>query len=136
MHPTIRTVHVSWLGDLRFEGGAPDGPRSRVDGDNTSAPGPMLTLLLAVATCAGADVVSILKKMQVDLRLCDVEVTGHRAEDHPRRYLRIEYVWRLAGAGLDEAKARRAIDLSLEKYCSVLHSLNPDIPVSYQLHLD
>ena len=38
--------------------------------------------------------------------------------------------------GLDEAKARRAIDLSIEKYCSVIHSLKSDIPITYQLELD
>jgi len=32
-------------------------------------------------------------------------------------------------------KARRAIDLSIEKYCSVLHSLKPDIAVSYDVEL-
>jgi uncharacterized OsmC-like protein len=41
----------------------------------------------------------------------------------------------LAGKGLDETKARRAIDLSIEKYCSAINSLNPDIPVSYDLVL-
>jgi putative redox protein len=43
--------------------------------------------------------------------------------------------YRIAGAGLDETKARRAIDLSLEKYCSVVHSLAPDIAITYALSL-
>lgn len=131
----IRIVDVSWQGDLRFEGGPPDGPRTSVDADNTTAPGPMQTLLIAAATCTGADVVSILKKMQVDLTRCEVTVTGERAAEHPRRYLAISLAWRMAGNGIDETKARRAIDLSIEKYCSVLHSLNPDIPISYTLTL-
>jgi len=133
--PNIRTVDVSWQGDLRFEGGPPDGPRTSVDADNATAPGPMQTLLIAAATCTAADVVSILKKMQVGLTRCEVTVTGERATEHPRRYLNIHFAWRIAGAGLDETKARRAIDLSIEKYCSVLHSLNPDIPIRYDLTL-
>lgn len=133
--PNLRTVQVSWLDDLRFEGGAPGGPRLSIDGDNVTAPGPMLTLLIAAATCTGADVVSILRKMQVGLTRCDVTVTGERAPEHPRRYLNIRFRWSIAGTGLDETKARRAIDLSIEKYCSVLHTLNPDIPITYELTL-
>jgi putative redox protein len=131
----IRVIQASWIGDLRFEAGAPGAPSITIDGDNRTAPGPMQTLLIAAAGCTGTDVVSILKKMQVELRRCEVQVTGERAANPPRRYLAIRFVWNLDGEGLDEAKARRAIDLSIEKYCSVLHSLNPDIPVTYELHL-
>jgi putative redox protein len=107
-----------------------------VDADVVVAPGPMHQLLMAVAGCSGADVVSILKKMQVSLRRCDIEVTGRRATEHPKRYLAIQLRFTIAGDGLDEAKARRAIDLSLTKYCSVIQSLNPDIPVTYDLSLE
>jgi putative redox protein len=65
-----------------------------------------------------------------------VDLTGLRAEEPPRRYLKLHLVITLSGAGLDETKARRAIDLSIQKYCSVLLSLNPDIPVSYDLVLE
>ena len=41
----------------------------------------------------------------------------------------------MSGKGLDEIKARRAIDLSVEKYCSVIHSLKADIPITWQLEL-
>lgn len=131
----IRIIEATWTGDLRFEGGAPGGPRLVIDGDNATSPGPMLTLLLAAASCTGADIVSILGKMQVDLAGCEVKATGERAQEHPRRYLKLHFEWTLTGGGLTEAKARRAIELSIEKYCSVLHTLNPDIPVSYDLHL-
>jgi len=133
---TIRRVNVTWQGEMRFIGGAPDGPTIPIDADNTLAPGPMQTLLIAAATCTGADVVSILKKMQVDLTRFEIAVEGERAAEHPRRYIRIDFVFRLGGIGLDEAKARRAIDLSIEKYCSVVHSLKTDIPIRYRLELD
>jgi len=132
---TIRRVNVTWNGDMRFAGGAPGGPSIPIDADNGIAPGPMQTLLIAAATCTGADVVSILKKMQVDLTLFEIAVEGERAPEHPRRYIRVDFVFKLSGTGLDETKARRAIDLSIEKYCSVVHSLKSDIPISYKLEL-
>lgn len=133
----METKHISlnWTGGLRFEGGEPGGPVSQVDGDNASAPGPMLHLLLAAASCSAADVVDILAKMREKLEHLDVEAWGDRRDDPPRRFLAIRLKFRVRGEALSEAKVRRAIDLSLEKYCSVMHSLAPDIPVSYELEL-
>jgi len=95
----------------------------------------MLQLLLALAACTGADVVSMLQKMQVELSDFRMDAHGVRAETDPKRYLTIHIDYTLAGQNLDETKARRAIDLSLEKYCSVTHSLRLDQPVTYDLHL-
>jgi len=92
---TIRRVNIVWQGDMRFVGGAPDGPTIPIDADNGIAPGPMQTLLIAAATCTGADVVSILKKMQVDLTRFEISVEGQRATEHPRRYIQIQFVFRL-----------------------------------------
>ena len=131
MTAETKAVTLAWEGGLLFRGGEPGGPAVVIDGDNASAPGPMLTLLLAVASCSGADVVTILEKMRVTLRELRIEVSGDRREEHPRRYTAIHLEYRLRGDGLDEAKARRAIELSIEKYCSVIHSLASDIPVTH-----
>jgi putative redox protein len=135
MTQEIKHVHLTWLDGMRFEGGDPSGPVARVDADNTTAPGPMLQLLMAAAGCTGADIVSIMTKMRVQLRSLAIEADGTRREEEPRRYVAIHFVYAMAGDGLDEAKARRAIDLSIGKYCSVLHSLAPDIRVTYDLRL-
>ena len=133
----METKHIalSWTGGLRFEGGEPGGPVSLLDGDNAAAPGPMLHLLLAVASCSAADVVDILGKMLEELTRLDVDALGDRRDDPPRRYTSLRLRFRVRGESLTEAKVRRAIDLSLEKYCSVIHSLAPDIPVHYELDL-
>jgi putative redox protein len=130
-----KRLAVVWEGGMRFRGGEPGGPTALVDADNAEAPGPTLTLLLAAAACNGADVVTLLEKMRVDLESLRIEVAGVRRESVPRRFVSIRFAFHIRGAGLDEVKARRAIDLSLEKYCSVLHSLAPDIAVEYDLHL-
>jgi putative redox protein len=127
---------VTWQQGLRFTGSEPGGPAITVDGDNIMGPGPMLTLLLAAAACSGSDVVLILEKMRVNLRGLRIEVAGTRREEEPRRYVAIHLDYHLGGEGIDRVKARRAIDLSVEKYCSVIHSLAPDIAVTYALSLD
>src|SRR5919112_2287156 len=130
MPPETKKVTLTWQQGLRFAGGEPGRPAAAIDGDNQVAPGPMTTLLLAAAACTGADVVSILQKMRVELTELSIEVAGVRREEEPRRYVSIHLDYRLAGPGLDPAKVRRAVDLSLEKYCSVIHSLAPDIAVT------
>jgi putative redox protein len=131
---TKRAV-LTWEEGLRFHGGDPAGPSITIDGDNAAGPGPMLSLLLAAAACSGSDVVVILEKMRIKLREFRIEAAGVRREENPRRYIAIHLTYRLSGSGLDEAKARRAIDLSLEKYCSVVHSLAADIGITYELSL-
>lgn len=133
-----RAVRLSWTGEgLRFHGTGtlPATPAITLDGDGAAGPSPMLALLLAAAACSGADVVSILEKMRVSLRTLEIDVHGVRRTEDPRRYTEITFRFRLAGDGLDRAKAERAVHLSLEKYCSVVHSLRPDIAVRHEITL-
>ena len=134
---TVETkrVTLAWQERLVFRGGEPGGPAMTIDGDNALAPGPTLTLLLAAAACTGADVVLILEKMRIALREFRIEASGVRREQEPRRYTAIHLEYHIAGEGVDEAKARRAIELSITKYCSVIHSLAPDIRLTHGLSL-
>jgi putative redox protein len=135
MAQEIKHITLHWQKDLVFQGGEPGKPEVLIDGDNALGPGPMLTLILAAASCTGSDVVLILQKKRVELKEFRIDVAGTRRELEPRRYVAIQFTYRLRGDGLDEAKARHAIDLSLEKYCSVIHSLAPDIRIGYELEL-
>jgi putative redox protein len=134
--PQQRAVRLEWTGErLRFVGAGttPPTPATAIDGDGETGPSPMITLLLAAAACSAADVVVILEKMRVRLTRLLVEVVGTRRDEEPRRYIAIHYRFRLAGDGLDRHKAERAVSLSLEKYCSVVHSLAPDIRVDHEI---
>ena len=97
---------------------------------------PAQAVLAALAGCTGIDVVSILKKQRADLRAFRVEVVGERRDEHPKRYTAITLRYHVSAPGLGEEPARHAIDLSLQKYCSVTHSLAPDIAVRYELRLE
>ena len=131
MTAETKRVTLTWQRGLVFAGGEPGGPATTIDGDNAAAPGPMLTLLLAAAACSGSDVVLILQKMRVALSQVRIEASGERRESDPRRYTALHLEYHLQGDGLDEAKARRAIELSITKYCSVIHSLAPDIRITH-----
>lgn len=79
---------------------------------------PTEMLLLSMGTCSSDDVVSILKKMRLDIESYDVTVYGERREEHPKtlKFVNITYI---INGRIDPAKIKRAINLSLTKYCSV-----------------
>jgi putative redox protein len=128
-------ITMRWREQLVFEAGASGRPSVVVDGDSKVATSPVEMLLVAAATCTASDVVLILQKQRVALRTLDVTLRGTRREEQPRRYTALQFVFTISGDGADEAKTRRAVDLSLEKYCSVVASLAPDIRVSYDVAL-
>ncbi len=130
-----RDAEIAWEGELRFRGGAPDRPTILLDGNAKEAPSPVVALLLAGAACAATDVVLILEKMRVTLTSLRVLAHGERREREPRRFEKMHYVFEIAGEGLDMLKAERAVNLSVEKYCSVLASLAPDIAVTHEIQL-
>jgi len=130
-----RDIVVRWTEGLVFEGVAPGRAAITVDGDSHAGPSPIELLLLAAATCSAADVVTILAKQRVALRSLEVAAHGTRREQPPRRFTAMHFRFAIAGDGADEAKTRRAIDLSLKKYCSVVATLAPDTRVTYDVAL-
>ena len=87
----------------------------------------MELLLHGLGGCTGMDIVSILKKMQVDLADFSIEITGERAPEHPKKYTHIHLGFKVAGKNIDLNKVNRAVELSQNKYCSVAASLNAKI---------
>ncbi len=130
-------VAVRWTGTgLEFRGGAADRPEIVLDGNGRAGPSPVQALALALAACSAADVVEILGKMRVPLTGLEVAVEGERAPVAPRRYTAIRLRYRAQGMPAEaEDRLRRAIALSHEKYCSVLHTLRPDVVVESDVAL-
>lgn len=79
---------------------------------------PMEMVLMALASCSSLDFVSILKKQKQDLEDFSVSVEGKRREELPPIFTKINMAFTLKG-DIDEAKAERAAELAVKKYCSV-----------------
>jgi len=124
--PVITKSRAVWVGDHQFDAG-PEGRTAPVDGDSKTAPGPVETLLNAIATCASVDVIDILAKRRTPVKQFVVNVTATRRTEAPRRVTRLELEFQIDGKGITVDHAERAIELSFEKYCSVAGSLAPDI---------
>ncbi|HEY8188228.1 MAG TPA: OsmC family protein [Pyrinomonadaceae bacterium] len=118
---------VQLAGDELFVGISPSGHAVTIDTDRARnlAPSPIELLLLALGSCTGVDVVSILAKKRESVSAYRVEVRGERREDHPRSFTRIEVHHIVTGRNVSERSVAQAIELSEQKYCSVAATLRP-----------
>lgn len=96
---------------------------------NGNAVGPMEGVLLSAAGCSTIDIVMILEKMRQPLESIEVEVEGKRREEIPRIFTHMHLHYILRG-NLKDKKVKEAVDLSIEKYCSVVIMLAKAVEVS------
>jgi putative redox protein len=121
-------IELTWDERLRFA--ARSGSVQLVlDGDSEAGPSPMQALAAALAGCMAVDVVAILEKGRHRLNGMQVTLRGTRADGPPARFTAIDMHYAIEGEVSDHA-VTRAIQLSREKYCSVWHSLRPDITLT------
>lgn len=128
------SAQIKWMEGLQFVGRAEGGAAVVMDSrDGGSGPTPMDMVLMGVAGCTAIDVVAIMQKKRAGIMGLQVNITGERAEDHPRRFtrLRIEYV--LKGNGIKPKALEQAIELSEKKYCSASASLNAVVEHTYRI---
>ena len=128
-------VDLRWKGDgLSFIGGAEGGPEISLESGGANAPSPTQMLLISLAGCMGIDVVDILAKSRVPLDALEVTVEGDRAASPPRRFTAVRLTYRVRGPEEEhESRLRRAVELSQEKYCSVLHTLRTDLDLDIRI---
>ena len=97
------------------------------DSERASAATPMELLLMALGGCTAVDVISILKKKRERVTGYRVEVRGHRRDEHPRAFTRIEVRHVVRGHGVSAKAVAAAVELSETKYCSVAATLRPGV---------
>ena len=133
---TSTTVHATWRGERRYEIGRPGGPVVNVDAAGRDGLGPVDTMLGALAACSAIDVVEYLAKRRTPASRLDVRVDAERRPTAPRRVLRARLEFVIDGDGIDVAHAERAIMLSFQTYCSISHTLAPDVRLESRLVLN
>lgn len=120
--PTI--ADLTWIGDLKFSATI-DRTSLTFDSAGVAGPSPVQALGGALAACMAMDVTHMLTKGRHPLRALRAHLSGQRAEEDPRRFLRIDLHFTVEG-GVPKDAVQRAIALSREKYCSVWHSMRQD----------
>ena len=106
-------AQVKWIDDLQFVARAGSGPAVVMDtSDSGGGAGPMELILMGTAGCTAMDVITILKKKRLNVTGFEVNISGDRSEEYPKRFtdVTIEYV--VYGTDLKPEGVKQAIDLS------------------------
>ena len=115
-------------GDFGFEARDANGHTVRLDsspesGGENFGVRPMQMLLMGLGGCSGIDIISILKKQRQNVEGFNMYIDGEREKGvDPSLWKIINIVLELKG-DIDPEKARRACELSIDKYCSVAATL-------------
>jgi putative redox protein len=134
-------VKAVQTGDLSFEIDQ-FGHKYTVDvpvegGGTDKGPTPKALLLGGLLGCSGMDVASILKKMRVEYDELSMTADAEQTEDHPKVYkdIFVEYFFK-GKDDLDITKIKRAVELSMTKYCGVSAMLSKNSPIHYKIFLN
>lgn len=132
---TMTKGFLFWEKDLIFKGMTQTGYEIEFDARVEWGCMPTESLLLSLAGCMGIDVVSFLTKMKAEIHKFKMDIDGERNPTPPQYYKAITMTLHITGHNIKEKQVERAVSLSQEKYCSVYHSLRPDlvVKVAYEI---
>ncbi len=135
------TAKVKWAEDMHFIGQSGTGHTIVMDaspdyGGFNSGMRPMELLLVGLGGCSGMDIVSILKKKKQDLRGLTINIKGKQSENYPKRFTEIEIEFVIKGKNLSEEAVKRAVELSMEKYCSVKATLEGSAKIIHSFSIE
>jgi len=97
---------------------------------------PMELVLIALGSCTGSDVISILKKKKTPLVKMDIHVKGERREQIPKVYTSIHVEYVFYGLDLNSKDLERAIELSQNKYCPISAMLGKTCEITYSYKVE
>jgi len=130
---------VTWTDNRAFLGETEDGFRVTLGTSLGDAPKPgpsaMELVLMGAGGCSAYDVVSILEKGREDIDDVIVELDADRADEVPKVFTRIHMHFIVKGRNVSEAKVARAVDLSVEKYCSATRMLEATAKVTHDFEI-
>ncbi|MEE9524127.1 MAG: OsmC family protein [Thermodesulfovibrionales bacterium] len=136
-------ANVKLVDGLQFVGEASSGHAIVMDGDpefggSDTGIRPSELLLVGIAGCSGMDVISILRKKKQEVTGFEIRVDGNKADSHPKKFTDITLKFIIKGKNVSEEAVKRAVGLSMDKYCSVKATLEgvAKIDFSYELILD
>ena len=127
---------ITYTGGMQFIASADSGHAVVMDADtdvggSNTGSRPMELLLMGIGGCSGMDIISILKKKKQQVIGLEADVSGTMAEDYPHKYTEINIEFIVRGKAVSEEAVKRAVQLSMEKYCSVKATLEGSAKIAF-----
>lgn len=134
-----QSVKTEWKGDMKFMANV-SGHDLLMDalpavGGSDQGPRPKELMLASLAGCTAIDVISILKKMQVNVHSFNVTTEAEMTEEHPKHYNKIHLIYEFSGENLPMEKLEKAVTLSQDKYCGVSFMYRKFLELSYEIKI-
>ena len=131
------SINAKWTGKMAFDVEI-GGHKIKLDaaeevGGEDKGVRPKPLMLVALAGCTGMDVVSILRKMRVELDDFNVRVEADMTEEHPKQYYKMKVIYEFKGKDLPMDKLQKAVNLSEERYCGVSASYKKAMEISTEI---
>lgn len=131
------SINMNWRKGMAFETEM-NGHKIVVDaneenGGKDLGPRPKGLMMVALGGCTGMDVVSILQKMRVELDGFNVRIEGNLTEEHPKHFDEMKIIYEFTGKNLEEEKLKKAVDLSMERYCGVSAAYRKAMKLNYEI---
>lgn len=132
-------ITTEWKGGMTFESDNPSGKTLMMDtsvegSDERFGLSPKALMLSSLAGCTGLDVVSVLDKMKVTDYEFKIEVSGELTDEHPKYYHKVKLDYHFYGKDLNDKKIKKAVDLSVEKYCGVMEMFRQFAELNTEIH--
>jgi putative redox protein len=136
----VNTVQAILETGMRFDVETGSGHHVKLDsseqnGGQASGPSPMEMLLVALAGCAGMDIIAILRKKRQDITKYELRVHGLRAELHPKVFLDIAVEHTFTGHDIRPEAVKRAIQLTEERYCGASAMLGKTATITHTFNI-
>ncbi|MBE0424828.1 MAG: OsmC family protein [Lutibacter sp.] len=133
----INTIEVSWKGEMLFESTAPEGKVMIDAAEESGGQGkglrPKALMLTSLAGCTAMDIASLLKKMRAEVADFKIEVEGNLTEEHPKFYDKVKVTYIFYDKEFQKDKIEKAVNLSVERYCGVMHMFRQFAEVSIEI---
>ncbi len=105
-------------------------------GGRNLGPAPKGLTLISLAGCTGMDVISILKKMRVNVDTFEVLTDAKLTDEHPKRYTDIKVIYKLTGEDIPYEKVKKAVSLSEDRYCGVSATLKGTVNIENEIYIN
>jgi len=132
---------ITLVDGMQFAGTANSGHEVIMDaapevGGQNKGSRPMELVAIALGGCTGMDVISILRKKKQDVKEFEINVTGQKAEEYPKRYTSMHIEFVIKGKDISEDAVQRAVELSYDKYCAVGGTIKPGAQVTHSYRIE
>ena len=134
-------VTTTWKNKMLFESDNPLGKNLLMEsgpdsGGSNQGLSPKALMLSSLGGCTGLDLLSLLKKMRVEIEGFKVIVNGELTEEHPKYYDKVSIDYYFTGTDLNKEKIKKAVSLSEERYCGVIKMFRAFAEVTIAIHFN